>query len=135
MRIIFSNFIRMIIAALLFLLLSPGVLLTLPPVGKKVFMSGQTSLQAVVVHAAVFAAVLYSLKKSGLLAKREGFAGITDPTTVMNLKTANLILSLMLTLLFVLSTMTSEGMINGLLYIGMLMVLSQFIVAACVYNT
>lgn len=39
---------------LLFVLLSPGVLLTLPPVGKAVFMSGKTSLVAVLVHAVVF---------------------------------------------------------------------------------
>jgi Protein of unknown function (DUF3339) len=39
---------------LLFILLSPGLLLTLPPVGKKVFMSGKTSVVAVLVHAAVF---------------------------------------------------------------------------------
>lgn len=39
---------------LLFVLLSPGVLLTIPPVGKKLFMSGKTSLLAVLVHALVF---------------------------------------------------------------------------------
>ncbi len=39
---------------LLFVVLSPGVLLTLPPVGSKIFMSGKTSVVAVLVHAAVF---------------------------------------------------------------------------------
>ena len=48
----------------LFALLQPGMLLTLPPVGKMVFASCQTSPLAVFVHAAVFAAVLYGLKKS-----------------------------------------------------------------------
>ena len=43
---------------LLFFLLSPGVLLTLPPVGSKIFMSGQTSVAAAAVHAVVFALVL-----------------------------------------------------------------------------
>ena len=43
-----------LLPVLLFVLLSPGVLLTLPPVGKKIFMSGQTSLIAVAVHAVVF---------------------------------------------------------------------------------
>lgn len=38
----------------LFIVLSPGVLLTLPPVGSKIFMSGKTSLLAVAVHAVVF---------------------------------------------------------------------------------
>jgi hypothetical protein len=40
--------------ALLFVLLSPGVLLTLPPGSRGIFYSGQTSLMAAVVHAAVF---------------------------------------------------------------------------------
>ena len=45
-------------ATLLFILLSPGVLLTLPPIGGKIFMSGKTSLVAVLVHAVVFYLVL-----------------------------------------------------------------------------
>lgn len=39
---------------ILFIVLSPGVLLTLPPVGNKIFFSGKTSLMAVVSHAVVF---------------------------------------------------------------------------------
>lgn len=46
------------LAAVLFLLLSPGVLLTLPPVGPKILMSGKTSLIAVAVHAIVFYVLL-----------------------------------------------------------------------------
>jgi len=42
------------LATVLFILLSPGVLLTLPPVGPRVFFSGKTSLLAVLVHAVVF---------------------------------------------------------------------------------
>ncbi len=38
----------------LFVVLSPGVLLTIPPCSKGLFMSGQTSLMAVAVHAVVF---------------------------------------------------------------------------------
>ena len=49
-------------ATLLFVLLSPGVLLTLPPVGGKIFMSGKTSLLAVAVHAVVFY-VLLSMRR------------------------------------------------------------------------
>lgn len=45
-------------ATLLFILLSPGMLLTLPPVGKKVFMSCKTSVAAVLVHAVVFGLLL-----------------------------------------------------------------------------
>lgn len=48
----------MLAAVVLFILLSPGLLLTLPPVGKKVFMSGLTSKVAVLVHAIVFYVVL-----------------------------------------------------------------------------
>jgi hypothetical protein len=43
---------------LLFFLLSPGVLLTLPPGVRGVFMSGQTSIMAALVHAFVFAFVI-----------------------------------------------------------------------------
>ncbi len=55
---------------LLFVLLSPGVLLTLPPKGKGVWMSGQTSLVAVVVHAVVFALAFNYLRGTGMF---EGF--------------------------------------------------------------
>ena len=44
---------------LLFVLLSPGVLLTFPPGSKGVFMSCQTSLVAALVHGVLFAAVIY----------------------------------------------------------------------------
>jgi len=47
----------LIVPALLFIVLSPGVLLTLPPGSKGVFRSGQTSLPAVAVHTLVFALV------------------------------------------------------------------------------
>lgn len=54
----------MLVETALFAALQPGLLLTLPPVGKKIFMSGQTSVVSVLVHAAVFAAVLYGLNKA-----------------------------------------------------------------------
>ena len=53
----------LLLATLLFVLLSPGVLLTLPPIGGKIFMSGKTSLVAVLVHAVVFYLVL-SMRRS-----------------------------------------------------------------------
>ena len=59
---------------LLFILLSPGLLLTLPPVKKRIFFSMKTSVIAVLVHALVFAAALYY---SGTL---DGFQTITDAT-------------------------------------------------------
>jgi len=64
-----------LVATALFILLSPGLLLTLPPVGKKVLMSGQTSTMAVLVHAVVFAAALMAVNKYMPLKKNdEGFA-------------------------------------------------------------
>ena len=45
------------LSAALFILLSPGFLLTLPPGKKGIWMSGQTSVAAVLVHAVVFVVV------------------------------------------------------------------------------
>ncbi len=50
------------IAVLLFILLSPGFLLSIPAVGGKYLMTGKTSVTAVLVHAVVFGLVLYLLK-------------------------------------------------------------------------
>lgn len=50
----------MLIAVLLFIFLSPGLLLTIPRIGSKIFMSGRTSVVAVLVHAVIFA-VLYTV--------------------------------------------------------------------------
>lgn len=50
------------VVPILFILLSPGVLLTIPPVGKTVFMSRQTSPSAVLVHALLFSGILYAIK-------------------------------------------------------------------------
>jgi hypothetical protein len=47
--------------AILFFLLSPGVIVTLPPVGG-LFFSGKTSVLAAAVHAVVFVLVLCFLK-------------------------------------------------------------------------
>lgn len=52
----------LIVPAVLFVLLTPGVLLTLPPGSRGVFMSGQTSMAAVGVHALVFALVFSTLR-------------------------------------------------------------------------
>jgi hypothetical protein len=60
------------IAVLLFILLSPGLLITLPPVGK-IFMSQKTSLTAVLVHATIFATILTLLKST------EGFQTGPNP--------------------------------------------------------
>ena len=61
-------------ATLFFVLLSPGVLLTLPPKSKGIFMSGQTGMLAVLVHSVVFYVVMkYLLPMVGV----EGFEGGT----------------------------------------------------------
>jgi hypothetical protein len=54
----------MIVPAILFVLLTPGVLLTIPPSSKGVFMSGQSSMLAVGVHTLVFALVFSFLRKN-----------------------------------------------------------------------
>lgn len=61
---------KYITLALLFFVLSPGVLLTIPPIGKKWLCSGQTSIMAAAVHAVVFAVILCLLNSYGLI---EGF--------------------------------------------------------------
>jgi hypothetical protein len=50
--------------AVLFFVLSPGVLLTLPPGSKGVFMSRQTSLLAAAVHAVVFVLVAGYIRRN-----------------------------------------------------------------------
>ena len=61
--------------AIIFFILSPGVLLTLPPGGKGVFASGQTSLAAAAVHALVFMVVVHLLWTFVIHPSREGFEG------------------------------------------------------------
>jgi hypothetical protein len=66
---------------ILFVLLQPGLLLTLPAVGRRVFMSGKMSVQAVMVHAVVFGVVLYFLRRGRYF---EGFyAGPVAPAKVV----------------------------------------------------
>ncbi len=62
---------KYLVLAILFFVLSPGVLLTLPPVGKKICMSGQTSITSALVHAIVFVGILYLIQSNTNL--MEGF--------------------------------------------------------------
>ncbi len=55
---------------ILFVALSPGMFLSIPPVGGRWWMTGKMSLRAVFVHAAVFAVILWLAGRSGA----EGFA-------------------------------------------------------------
>jgi hypothetical protein len=57
----------------LFILLSPGLLLTLPPVGKKVFMTGKMTVLSVFVHAVVFGVALYYIDSIPVLNQLDGF--------------------------------------------------------------
>jgi len=54
----FSQY-SLVVPAILFIILSPGLFLTIPPGSGGLFMSGQTSLQSVAVHTLVFA-LLYA---------------------------------------------------------------------------
>jgi hypothetical protein len=51
-----------LVPLVLFVLLSPGVLLTIPPGSRGLFMSGQTSGNAVIVHSVVYAIVYAVLR-------------------------------------------------------------------------
>lgn len=53
-----------VVPLLLFVLLTPGVLLTIPPGSKGLFMSGQSSGAAVAVHTLVFALVFSLMRGS-----------------------------------------------------------------------
>ena len=67
-------------ATILFVLLSPGMLLTLPPVGRSVWMSGKTSLLAVLVHAFVFYLLLSFRRQVPVV--NMIFEGFTNPGDV-----------------------------------------------------
>jgi hypothetical protein len=53
----------LIVTTSLFLALSPGLLLTLPPGAGGVFRSGQTSISAALTHAIVFAVIFALLRR------------------------------------------------------------------------
>ena len=65
----------MFLLAALFFLLSPGVLLTLPGGSKGIWMSGQTSVAAAIVHALVFVIVLHFLRRH---MRMEGFVAVSQ---------------------------------------------------------
>ena len=74
----------LLLATLLFVVLSPGILLTLPPVGSKIFMSGKTSVIAVLVHALVFYLILCFRDSIPIVNMIEGFS--SDMDTPMSVK-------------------------------------------------
>ena len=66
---------KYLVLVILFFVLSPGVLLTLPPVGKKILMSGETSITSALVHTVVFVGILYLIQHNTQWV--EGFATST----------------------------------------------------------
>jgi len=58
----FFTDINNIVPIVLFALLSPGLLLTIPPSDKGVFFSGQSNRWAIVVHTLVYAIGLFLFK-------------------------------------------------------------------------
>ena len=53
---------NVLVPVLLFIVLSPGLFLTIPPMDGGVFRSGQTSWQSVIVHAIIFALIYVFLR-------------------------------------------------------------------------
>ena len=53
----------LLVSTSLFLALSPGLLLSLPPGSKGVYMSGETSVESVMIHAIVFAVIFALLRR------------------------------------------------------------------------
>jgi hypothetical protein len=74
----------LLLATLVFIVLSPGVLLTLPPLSKGIFMSRQTSILAVLVHAVVFYLVMMYLPQY-----TEGFQDQVDAAAAKAAAAAN----------------------------------------------
>ena len=67
----------MLVEIILFILLSPGLLLTLPPLSKSgVFMSRKTSVIAILVHAIVFGVLLYYVDYIPILNQIDGFNSV-----------------------------------------------------------
>ena len=52
-----------IVPTILFILLSPGMLLTIPAGSKGILMSGQTNVSAILTHALLFAIIFALLRK------------------------------------------------------------------------
>lgn len=69
----------LVLATILFVLLSPGILLTLPAGGKGIVMSGQTSMMAVLVHAVLFYFLVPFLAPLARRVGLEGFQGTPPP--------------------------------------------------------
>jgi len=68
---------HLLVCGLLFFILSPGVLLTIPPCSKGLFLSGQTSILAAAVHAVVFVIVSHIVMR--YIVRPAMISGFTGP--------------------------------------------------------
>ena len=118
----------MLFLTFLFILLSPGFLLTIPPVGKKIFMSGQTSTSAVLVHAAIFTAVLYGI----ISTNKRGVEGFAPHWENQGWRAAQVIASIIGGFLvgYLLSYFTNEQTTKLFIGFGIFAVASAFIVGS-----
>jgi hypothetical protein len=64
-----------LLATLLFIALSPGLLLTIPPIAGKWYMTGKTSAAAILVHAVLFYLILMFKDSIPVVNMIEGFQG------------------------------------------------------------
>ena len=74
------NIMSVFFLMILFVILSPGMFLSIPPVGSRWWMTGKMSLRAVFVHAVVFAVILYVAQRmmltEGFIAPIRGSASV-----------------------------------------------------------
>ncbi len=49
---------------ILFVLLSPGIIFTLPPVSNKIIRTGETSITSVFIHSILFISIIYLIDSS-----------------------------------------------------------------------
>ena len=78
-----------LIVVILFILLSPGVILTLPAGSKGVFFSGQTSISAAIVHSLVFVVCLTLIKYYLYLSPLKEKFSLSCPSTSVGQKCNN----------------------------------------------
>lgn len=82
---------KILVPAILFALLSPGMLLSLPSLN---FASGKTSIQSVLVHALVFVLAYWGLSKSGLVKADLKKADLLVPALLFVLLSPGVLLSI-----------------------------------------
>ena len=79
----------MIIIVILFILLSPGFLVSIPAIGGKYLLTGKTNTTAVLVHALIFGIILYFLRNYYPTVISEGFTSTKLTTGNFNAPPTN----------------------------------------------